>query len=248
MAPDNQDTLIWGINAVREALARQGQPALSDVWIQKGKGGRRLQAIIDQARALGIRVRFTELGHLVGRCHHQGVAARMALVPLLPFEAFLERAAASKRVLALDCIQDPRNLGAILRSAWAAGFDPVLLSRERSAPLTGTVVQSSAGAASHLHLCQVTNMANGLKQLQQTGFWIYGAVASSAGRVLYEQNLDGRVVVVIGNEGRGIRRLIKKQCDHLVTIPMVPGVESLNASVAAGIILFEVVRQQGEWR
>jgi len=155
-----------------------------------------------------------------------------------------EAAGMDSRLLILDSIQDPRNLGSILRSALAAGFRHVLLPRERSAPISGTVARTSAGALAHLRLYQAVNLVEALKKLKEKGFWIYGAVASRAAASLYETDFSGKVALVVGGEDKGIRPLIQKNCDRLITIPMQSGFDSLNVSVAAAVIMFEIVRPQ----
>ncbi|PIE65927.1 MAG: 23S rRNA (guanosine(2251)-2'-O)-methyltransferase RlmB, partial [Desulfobacterales bacterium] len=182
---------------------------------------------------------------------HQGVLAKRAAVPLhtlddLVKDALGNGAQSGKKLLVLDSIQDPGNLGSILRTALAAGFNHVVMTRERSAPLGGTVARTSAGAVSHLHICQATNLAAALEFIKEAGFWVYGAVVAGEGvDSLYETDLTGAVCVVIGSEGKGIRPLVQKKCDHLVTIPMESTFNSLNAAVAAGVFMFEVGRQQG---
>jgi 23S rRNA (guanosine2251-2'-O)-methyltransferase len=240
------DDLLWGINTVQEAL-RHNSRSVSEILIQKGKAGSKLQDIIDMARQEKVRVRFVEQDRLgVPRsCRHQGVVARQTEASLVLLDELLEQAlTGSGRILLLDSIQDPRNLGSILRSALAAGFQNIILTRERSAPLSGTVARTSAGAVSQLRICQVVNLADTLKLLKEKGFWIYGSVAERSGQSIYEADFSGRLGLVIGSEGKGIRPLVKKQCDHLVTIPMATDFDSLNASVAAALIMFEVVRQQ----
>ena len=239
--------LVWGLNSVLEALHDPG--TVSEIMVQRGKGGPRIQAVIDRARQAGVRVRFVESSRmgLPGRCRHQGVVARRTGARLYSLEELLEHLFSgpdhgSARLLALDSIQDPRNLGSILRSAVAAGFDHVIMTRERSAPLTATVVRTSAGAATRLCLCQVVNMATTLKSLKEKGFWIFGAVVAPDALSIYEADFSGPACLVIGSEGRGIRPLVQRQCDHLVTIPMRADLDSLNASVAAAIIMFEMVR------
>ncbi len=143
----------------------------------------------------------------------------------------------------LDGIQDPHNLGAIIRSAACAGAHGVIIPKDRAAGVTPTVEKASAGAVETIPVAQVTNIAQTLEELKKSGFWIYGA-SDSASALLYDQNLTGATVLVIGNEGEGIRPLVRKKCDAIFSIPMQGGVNSLNASVAAGIALFEVVRQR----
>jgi 23S rRNA (guanosine2251-2'-O)-methyltransferase len=241
------DDLLWGINPVHEALVAS---SLSEIYVQRGKGGRRLQEIIDLARENSVRLRFVEPNRMgvPTSCRHQGVVARRAETVFLSFAELLGKFAEANdsncKLLILDSIQDPRNLGSILRSALAAGFRYVILTRERSAPVSGTVARTSAGALAHLHLCQVVNLAETLKELTQHGFWIYGAVPADDAQSIYETDFSGNIGLVVGSEDKGIRPLIKKSCDHLVTIPMQSTFDSLNVSVAAAIIMFEIVRSQ----
>ncbi len=236
------ENLLWGINAVAEALL--GNPRrLSEILIEKGKAGARLQEIIDVAREAAVRLRFVELDRigLPNGCRHQGVVARQAEAELLPLSELL--AAEPKRILLLDSIQDPRNLGSILRSALAAGFSSVILTSERSAPLTGTVARASAGAVAHLRVSRVVNLAESIRLLKEQGYWLYGAVAEPEAQSIYQTDFSGKIGIVIGSEGKGIRPLVQKCCDHLITIPMPGTFNSLNASVAAALVMFEAVRQ-----
>ena len=167
---------------------------------------------------------------------------------MFPLETLLETTSGEDRVgaprlLVLDSIQDPHNLGSILRSALAAGFSRVIMTRERSVPVTGTVARTSAGAVAHIRLCQVVNLAETLKILKERGFWIFGAVAESEAASIYTTEFSGPICLVIGSEGKGIRPLVRKQCDVLVTIPMQASFNSLNASVAAAVIMFEISRR-----
>ncbi|CAK8715954.1 23S rRNA (Guanosine2251-2'-O)-methyltransferase [Candidatus Electrothrix laxa] len=239
------DDLLWGTNTVLEALRRNAR-SLGELLVQKGKAGPKIQEIIDLAREHKVRVRFVEADRLpVPRnCRHQGVVARQTEAELLSLEELLEQAVAeSGRILILDSIQDPRNLGSILRSALAAGFGSIILTRERSAPLSGTVARTSAGAISHLRIAQVVNLVTALESLKERGFWIYGSVAEPSVPSIYSTDFSGQLGLVIGGEGKGIRPLVRKHCDQLVTIPMSTDFDSLNASVAAALIMFEVVRQ-----
>lgn len=239
------DDLLWGTNTVLEALRRNAR-SLGELLVQKGKAGPKIQEIVDLARQHKVRVRFVEAERLpVPRnCRHQGVVARQTEAELLPLEELLEQALAnSDRILILDSIQDPRNLGSILRSALAAGFRSVILTRERSAPLSGTVARTSAGAISHLRIAQVVNLVTTLEVLKEHGYWIYGSVAERTAPSIYNTDFSGQLGLVIGSEGKGIRPLVRKHCDQLVTIPMSTDFDSLNASVAAALIMFEVVRQ-----
>jgi len=246
----DSDDLIWGINSVTEALL--GNPrSLSEVLVQRGKAGPKFQEIIDRARESKVRLRFVEGDRLGVPSHskHQGVVARQTQAQLLSFEEILDGVQITQedpypRILAVDSIQDPRNLGAILRSSLAAGFTSVVLTRERSVPLTGTVARTSAGAISHLRICQVVNLAETLKVLQQNRFWVFGTVAEQSAMSLYDVDFSLPLCLVVGSEGKGIRPLVQKQCDQLVTIPMKGNFNSLNASVAAAVTMFEIDRQQ----
>ncbi len=242
---DDSDNWIWGINPVMEGLLAS---IVSEIRVQKNKAGNRLQEIIDLARSRGVKVRFVEENRLgVGKnCRHQGVAARRAEVALLSFDDFSSSLVAAEeennKLLLLDSIQDPGNLGSILRTALAAGFKHVLMTSERSAPLSAAVVMSSAGALAHLQICRVVNLANAMDSLKEQGFWFYGSVVDADAQSVYDVDYSGRVGLVIGSEGKGIRPLIKKKCDFLLTIPMKSGFDSLNASVAAGILMFAIDR------
>lgn len=247
-SPDAASDLLWGINSVYEALQQQSK-TITEVLIQQGKTGGRLQQIIELARNAAVPIRFVDQRRLgvPSNIRHQGVVARHSAAPLLSLEDLLaglpQSSAAPPRLLMLDSIQDPRNLGSIFRSALASGFDHVILPRERSAPVTGTVVRTSAGATAHLHICQVVNLTETLNRLKEIGFWIFGAVVEADAQSIYTADFSGPVCLVIGSEEKGIRPLVKKQCDHLVTIPMQASFNSLNASVAAAIIMFEIARR-----
>ena len=247
-SPDVASDLLWGINSVYEAL--QQRQAITEVLIQQGKTGGRLQQIIELAKNAGVPVRFVDQRRLgvPSTIRHQGVVARHSAAPLLSLDdllTLLPQSSTGKhpRLLVLDSIQDPRNLGSILRSALASGFGHVILPRERSAPVTGTVVRTSAGATAHLHICQVVNLADTLNRLKEWGFWIFGSVVEAEAQSIYTADFSGPVCLVIGSEEKGIRPLVKKQCDQLVTIPMQTSFNSLNASVAAAIIMFEIARR-----
>jgi 23S rRNA (guanosine2251-2'-O)-methyltransferase len=147
------------------------------------------------------------------------------------------------RLVVCDSLQDPHNLGAIIRSALAAGAAGAVVTRERSAPLGGTAAKASAGAMAHLPLCQVTNLVSALKDLKKAGFWIFGAVKEDEARSLYDTDLTVPCCLVVGSEGKGLRPLVRRECDLLVSIPMRTSLDSLNSSVAAAVILFEALRQ-----
>lgn len=249
MKPKNDqtdDNLVWGIHPVHELLA--GRPgSIHEIIIQKGKSGQKLREIIDLARDAGIKVNFSADFRMTGnkQMNHQGVIARVAPFATLDEDAFLAllEQHAPPFVLVLDSIQDPHNLGAIIRSASAAGVTGLIIPKDRSAQLSGTVAKISAGASASLPVCQVTNVARMLQKLKEMGMWIYGTV-KDGGTSIYQTTFSGAVCLVIGGEEKGIRPLIGEQCDFKVTIPMQRHLDSLNASVAAGVVMFEIVRQR----
>ena len=248
-----QDDLIWGINPVWEALSVQDHAAtgtVSEIWIQAGKSGPRLQQIIDAAKERTIPVRFVDGNRMrvPKNCRHQGVVARLSAAELLDLDTMLtslirDGDTKTAKILVLDSIQDPRNLGSILRSALAAGFFRVIIPRDRSVPITGTVARTSAGAVSRMQICRVVNLTEALNKLKEQGFWVFGAVAEADAVSVYKTDFSGPICLVIGSEGKGIRPLVRRQCDHLVTIPLPGTFNSLNASVAAAVIMFEVARR-----
>ncbi|MDA8163615.1 MAG: 23S rRNA (guanosine(2251)-2'-O)-methyltransferase RlmB, partial [Desulfobacteraceae bacterium] len=222
--PPTESELAWGIHPVVELL-RTNPQQVREVVIQKGKAGPKIQEIVTLARQHGIKLRFDPFFRVppeVKNENHQGVLARLGAKPLLHLDELLAGLAgqAAPVLVVLDSIQDPHNLGAIIRSASAAGAAGVILTKDRSAPLTGTVGKAAAGALAHVPLCQVTNMATALARLKEEGFWIYGAAGEAAQSLFATDFGRGPVCLVIGSEGKGIRPLVRKQCDLLVSIPM----------------------------
>jgi 23S rRNA (guanosine2251-2'-O)-methyltransferase len=237
---------IWGIHPVHEMLLSRPR-SIHEILIDKNKTGNKLQSIIDLARKEHIKVKFsTELRGAGSRqLNHQGVIARVMPHETLNDNDFFTLLSENDNpfLLALDSIQDPHNLGAIIRSASAAGVTGIILPKDRSAPLSGTVAKISAGALSHIPVCQTTNFVRMLQKLKEKGIWIYGTI-KEGGKTIFSTDFSGPVCLVIGGEEKGLRPLVKEQCDFRVTIPMKGELDSLNASVAAGIILFEIVRQK----
>jgi 23S rRNA (guanosine2251-2'-O)-methyltransferase len=246
------DDLLWGIHPVAEALEHEAE-RLTEIILQKEKKGGKWEKIIELARTKGVKLSFISSLRLTGpesaQVRHQGIVARTCQTSLLPFADLLERFAdrvqkgECPRLIACDSLQDPHNLGAIIRSAHASGCSGVVLTRERSAPLSGTAAKASAGAISHIDICQVTNLTESLKQLKEAGAWIFGAVKDASAQSIFMTDFDLPACIVVGGEGQGIRPLVRKQCDILISIPMLGTLDSLNSSVAAGIILFEILRQ-----
>ena len=237
--------LICGVNPVLEALAA-GTRHFDRLLVVKGLRGKRLAEAIRRATRMGIAIRFEmreTLDRMAGGVPHQGIIAIVSEKPVLTLEALLETARQPALLVVLDGVEDPRNLGAILRTVEAAGADGVLLPERHSAGLSETVARASAGAIEHVRVARVGNLVQALEELKSRGIWVVGFDASGTER-WDAVDLDRPVALVLGGEGRGIRRLVREHCDHLVSIPHFGQVSSLNVSVAAGIALYEVVRQR----
>jgi len=244
---------IYGIHPVLEAL-RASPQAIREIFVDRDKSGRKLEQIIELAQKNAIPVSRVPAGSKPGhrkpdeQSEHersQGVRARI-LLPTLTLAELLENlqeVAQAPLLLALDSIQDPHNLGAIIRSAVAAGVNGIILPKDRSASITGTVIKISAGAVFHIDICRVTNLVSSFKVLKENGIWIFGATKDGS-QPIYDVDLSVPACLVIGSEGKGLRPLVAEQCDINISIPMQSALDSLNASVAAGIILFETVRQR----
>ncbi|HEY6872451.1 MAG TPA: 23S rRNA (guanosine(2251)-2'-O)-methyltransferase RlmB [Geobacteraceae bacterium] len=242
-----KDELIYGVNPVMEAL-RGGRRAF-ELFVVGGGNDRRMEKLLALAGGKGVPVRQREKGDLTRLCgtdYHQGVALRVEPFPYADLADLLARWRASGEsglLLVLDGVQDPHNLGALIRSAACAGAHGVIIPKDRAVGITAVVEKASAGASETIPVVRVANIAQILEELKRDGFWIYGA-AGDAPQSLYGQDFTGHVALVIGGEGEGIRPLVRKKCDVLVAIPLKGGVASLNASVAGGIMLFEAVRQR----
>jgi 23S rRNA (guanosine2251-2'-O)-methyltransferase len=246
------EDLLWGTHPVVEALTHEPD-RVAEIILLKDRHGKKQEDIIDLARQAKVKVTFVSALRLTGegasQARHQGVIARTSASSLMDFDLMVEKFAASvqagerPRIIVCDTLQDPHNLGAIIRSALASGVSGVVITRERSAPLGGTAAKSSAGAMSHIDISQVTNLSEALKKLKEAGAWVFGAVKDDAAQSLYATDLNLPACVVVGSEGKGIRPLVRKECDVLVSIPMVGTLDSLNSSVAAAVIMFEAMRQ-----
>lgn len=233
--------LTLGVHPVREAL-RAGRP-LDKVVIAKGAGGARIQEIVSLCREGAIPVRFEPRSLLDGEAkgvNHQGVIAYGAVSRYAELDALLPDA---RLLVILDGIEDPHNLGAIVRTAHAAGATAVVVPERRSAPLTETVARAAAGSLEYLPVARVTNVSRTLEQLKGSGFWVYGL--DERGAEAYDKvEYSSPTAFVLGAEGHGLHENVKKHCDVLVRIPMAGPVSSLNVSVAAGVVLFEWRRRQ----
>ncbi|WP_185267329.1 23S rRNA (guanosine(2251)-2'-O)-methyltransferase RlmB [Halopseudomonas xiamenensis] len=239
---------IYGLHAV-QAMLEQSPKRVKRLILQRGRLDARMQAVLELAAAEAIdsdRVLPEELERLAAGGVHQGVVAAVTPSQLWSEEMLghlLDRHQGVPLLLVLDGVTDPHNLGACLRSADAAGAQAVIIPRDRSASLSPTVRKVACGAAETVPLVAVTNLARTLKQLQQRGLWVVGT-AGEAQQLLYQVDLSVPTVIVMGAEGAGMRRLTREHCDYLAKLPMAGGVSSLNVSVAAGICLFEAVRQR----
>ncbi len=247
-APEDGTRVVGGLNAVLAALKSRPR-ACRALMVAEGRRQSPVVAeIFDLARSAGLAVRISPrqaLDRLYGREHHQGVLALFEALDYADPDDFLEALPAEgpALILALDRVEDPGNLGALMRSARAFGALGVFVPRERTAPLTPAAVRASAGAAESLPLVRVVNLRRSLETLQKMGFWLVGA-EGGAGRSLYGFEFPERTVLVLGSEGRGLGPLIQKSCDYLLSIPQRRGeVSSLNVSVAGGIFMSEYFRQ-----
>jgi len=232
--------VLSGIHPVAEAL-RSGH-AMERVLVAQGAGGTRIQEIVDLARKASIPVRFeprSALDRLAGSAAHQGVVALGAAKKY----ADLETACASNLVVVLDGVEDPHNLGAIIRTAHAAGAGAVIIPERRAAGITDVVAKAAAGALEHLPVVRVTNVNRTLEELKERGFWIYGL--DERGTDVYSKvDYASPTAFVLGGEGKGLHEQVRKHCDLLLRIPMAGAISSLNVSVAAGVVLFEWLRRR----
>ena len=241
------DGVIEGRNAVTEAL-RAGV-AIDKIFIAKGETDRTLGHIASTARAAGVVVVDADrrkLDHMSRTHSHQGVIALASVREYATVDSML--AAAEQRgekplLVICDELSDPHNLGAVIRTAECAGAHGVIIPKRRSAGLTAIVGKTSAGAVSYLPVARVANLSATLKELKDKGVWVFGTAAEGT-TSLYEADLKGAAAIVIGNEGEGMSRLVRENCDFLVSIPMKGHISSLNASAAAAILLYEAVRQR----
>jgi len=243
---ENPKLILIGRNAILEAL-NHDKP-MDKILLKHGGVEGTLRVIASKARERGIvlqEVDKRKLDELSDSGNHQGVIGLCPAKGYVEIEEILAFAASKNEdpfILLLDSVMDPHNLGAILRSAEAAGVHGVILPKRRSAGLTPTVVKTSSGAIEHILISRVTNLSDAVAKLKENGLWI--ACADMEGGVLYSADLSGPIALLIGSEGAGVSRLLVKNSDFSVKIPMYGRIESLNASVAAGILMYEVVRRR----
>lgn len=245
---ENPRKTLWvsGFNPVSEAV-RSGSVQIFELIVARSDA--RIEELQRQAAARGVPVRREDretLTRRLGHPHHQGVAARAAQFPILSLESLLERPLSDREpLLILDSIQDPQNLGALIRSGCFLGARGIILPKDRAAPVTETVLRIAAGGASHVPLVQVTNLVRTMETLKTVGIWIAGLDVQGAIR-LHDADLTVPLALVVGNEQKGLRPLVRRQCDLLVHIPAHGPIDSLNAATAGAVALAEIQRQRHE--
>lgn len=238
---------LVGINSIMEAL--KGRRKIHKIYVQEGRQGKRLTDLLNLAQVKGVFVQTVEkrrLDHMYTLGNHQGIIASVDQYPYVGVEDMLNLAAERGQkplLLVLDGMEDARNLGAVIRTAECVGVHGIVIPRHNSAEINEYAVRSSAGAVEHMLIARETNLVNTLKFLKNQGMWVIGAEAD-ADAYYYQTEIPLPAVVVVGGEGRGIRRLVREHCDMLLKIPMFGTINSLNASVAAALILYEIVRQR----
>ncbi len=243
------DEYLAGKHPVLEAM-RAGR-SINKIFMSNQAQKNLILPIMEEAKARGIvvqQVDKSKLDRLVPDMQHQGVVAQAAAVAYVEVDELLARAAASGEaplIVLLDEVEDPHNLGSVLRTADCTGVHGVIVPKRRSAGLTAVVAKTSAGAVEYVPVARVANLVQTMEKLKEAGLWIAGADAG-AKEGFYETNLTGPLAIVIGNEGQGLSRLVRERCDFILSLPMAGQINSLNASVAAGVILYEVVRQRAE--
>lgn len=241
--------LIYGINPVRESLRGNLRRPL-ELFLARGGHSPRVQEVVREAEAAGVPIRLREredLDRLAGTPHHQGAVLRVEPFAYASLDDLLARWKASSArafFLLLDGITDPHNLGALLRSADAAGCHGVVIPKDRACPVTPVVDKASAGALAHVPLCRVTNLSRTVEDLKKEGVWVFGLAGGEGSASLFDADLTGDLALVVGSEGSGLRPNVRRHCDRVLEIPMCGEVTSLNASVAGGVALFEAVRQR----
>ena len=239
---------VYGFHSI-ESLLKSNSESILKVFIQRGRQDLRINNLTQELSSQEIQFSLADkdfLDQISKNESHQGVISEVILPPLLSENTLLssiENLPEVPLILVLDSIQDPRNLGACLRSANAAGVSHVIINKDGSAPINALVHKTSAGAINSLQIFHVTNLSRTIKSIQGKGIWVIGLDGDSTSKI-YDVNLSDATAIVMGTEGKGIRQLIKKTCDQLVTIPMSGNIESLNVSVATGIALFESKRQR----
>jgi len=240
--------MLYGINSVLEAL-KSGRRDFFAVYMAKKKISQRLEKVLTLTEAKKIPVEWVEtsqLKSLTGTDQHQGIGARTSRFPLSGISDIIDiilQDDTNHLLLLLDNVMDPHNLGALIRTALCVGVDGIIIPKHRSVSPTPAVSRASAGALEHIHLVQVTNMVSTIEALKEKGWWIAG-MEKTSDQSIFSSDLKGYVAIVIGGEEKGIRPLVKKHCDFLMSIPQAGPVSSLNASVAGAVAMYEAFRQR----
>jgi 23S rRNA (guanosine2251-2'-O)-methyltransferase len=248
MSEKNKQEMVYGVHPLHQALAL-GKRECYKIVLEKGDPPARLSPLLELAQTRKTRVETLPPGVFrkkYGKLNHQGIVGYFSPIPTLELETLIEQAYASSSHPALvlaDEIQDPQNLGALIRSAWVLGLQGLVLPRHRSAPLTETVAKCSAGAIESLPIACVSNLKQGAETLKEKGFWIVG-VDMEGDRACYDFDFNTPVALIIGGEEKGVRPILKKTCDFTVSIPMAGELGSLNASTAAAIVFYEILKQR----
>ncbi|MGZ3578281.1 MAG: 23S rRNA (guanosine(2251)-2'-O)-methyltransferase RlmB [Syntrophales bacterium] len=238
--------VIFGINPLLEDLKSQ-TGRVSKVIVAQGRGGEAVEKILSLAKQKGIHIEFRERSYLdrkAGQVSHQGIVGFCEPFAYASVDDIIKNLHPDFKhnlILILDGITDPQNLGTLIRTAHCCGANGVIIPENRSASVTGTVIKASAGAANHTPIARVVNLSNAIDYLKKQGFWIYGT-DPAAGKDFGSFDYDGHIGLVMGSEGTGMRQLIRRKCDFRLSIPTKGKIDSLNVSVAAGIILYEILR------
>ena len=244
---NNPNPWIFGIHAVESALKNHPEDVIQIVVV-KNPSNKRLLRVIEWIRSQKLHIIYENIEFLDAQVsdRHQGIIAHIAKTNYNSEKQLKQDVTTWDQplILVLDNLEDPRNLGACLRSADAVGVTAVIMTKNKSAPITAITRKTAAGAVDHLAIYQVSNLARALEIIKEAGVWVYGTDCSEESNSIYQTDLKGSVAIVVGNEGKGLRHLVKQQCDHLIHIPMDGSVQSLNVSVATGISLFEAKRQR----
>lgn len=243
-----ENTILWGYHPVYEAI-QAGRRQISSIYMVMEKMRPRGEKMVRLARNSDIIVQGTssrQLNVMVGHKRHQGICAKVSEYPTSSIDAIMALAKSHSEapfVLVLDRIVDPQNFGAIARTAHCAGINGIIAAKKHSAPASAAASKASAGAIEHMHIAFVTNLVNALKRLKSAGLWIAGA--DQKGQLtVFDADLSGPLAIVVGGEEKGIRPLVKKQCDFLIAVPQKGPIGSLNAAAAASVVMYEAFRQR----
>lgn len=239
-AGDQAFEWLYGLVPVEEAL-RAGRRAVRELWVNSARRDARMERLVSMAQGIEThRVTLWELNRRTQGGNHQGVLAR---VDPFPWEELEELLSGQGPILMLEGIQDPRNLGAMIRSCVAMGAGRLVLERRHSAPLTPVVAKAASGGLEHVRMCSVPNLPRALREVKKAGYWVIGT-ADTGGVPLWEAEVPTEVAVMVGGEGAGLRRVVRRECDLWVTIPSEGAIGTYNASVAVAVLLYELMRRR----